>query len=381
MFFKKKAQDFLNETIDKSEIIENLFVKIYNMEKIAVKMAISYIANAISNSEFKFYENKKIIKNDFYYRLNVSANPNQNSTQFWQKAITNMILDGEALAFTNKDYVYIADSYNPIKEDLKGNRYENISLAFSDKYFDKNFDEVFLFRIDSMDFVKILLTVLNNYGYVFSESCNDLLSANAERWIYEADNLEHGDKDFNEKWRKRISTKLKEFLESRRGLYPKNSGSKIFQLETKQKNISAGDIVNIRKDIFEIVANVFKMPISMFTGNINNMNDVVSTFLTFCVDPIADMLGQEVTRKLYSEEQYFEGCLCKVDTSCITHYDLFGISDKADRLIASGVTDIDEIRTKVNLEELNTSWSKQHYFTKNYGKIEDVLKGGGDNEK
>ena len=53
-----------------------------------------------------------------------------------------MILDGEALAFTNKDYVYIADSYNPIKEDLKGNRYENISLAFSDKYFDKNFDEV-----------------------------------------------------------------------------------------------------------------------------------------------------------------------------------------------------------------------------------------------
>ena len=202
MFFKKKAQDFLNETIDKSEIIENLFVKIYNMEKIAVKMAISYIANAISNSEFKFYENKKIIKNDFYYRLNVSANPNQNSTQFWQKAITNMILDGEALAFTNKDYVYIADSYNPIKEDLKGNRYENISLAFSDKYFDKNFDEVFLFRIDSMDFVKILLTVLNNYGYVFSESCNDLLSANAERWIYEADNLEHGDKDFNEKWRK-----------------------------------------------------------------------------------------------------------------------------------------------------------------------------------
>ncbi len=382
MFLKRKILDFLNNTYeDKSIELEALFKETYMLEKLAVQNAISYVANAISNSEFKIYKNNRLIKDDNYYHLNISANVNENSTQFWNKVITTMFLKGEALSFLSNGDIYVADGYSTDFKDLKGHQYESISLYNSERLFDKSANDIFLFRMEPIDFVKILFNVLSKYGNLFSESCNDLLNANAERWIYEVDNLAHGDESFNKKWSEKISTNLKTFMDSRRGVYPLTKGINIKSLKSENKGISSSDVINIRKDIFEIVANTYKMPLSMFSGNINNVEEVVNIFLTFCVDPIADMIGKELTRKLFTKSEFLDGCYVKVDTSCVTHYDLFSIADKADKLIAAGISNIDEIRSKVNLEEKNTSWSRQHWFTKNYGKIEDILKGGDQNGK
>lgn len=379
LFFKNKMMDFLNNKYDKSTIeIEALFKDTYLMEKLAVQSAISYVSNAISNSEFQIYNNDKLVKDDNYYRLNLEANINENSSQFWNKVITNMFLEGESLGFLFRGEIFVADSYFPNKEDLIGHKYEQISLHNSDKVFNLKASDVFVFRNEQIDFIKILYSVLNNYGSIFSETCNDLLNANAERWIYEVENLGHGDEDFQSKWKNKISKSLKSFLDSRKGVYPLTKGLTLKQLKNENKGVTTTDVINLRKDVFEIVSNTFKMPMSMFTGNINNVEEVVNIFLTFCVDPIADMIGKELTRKIFTEEEFLNGCYVKVDTSCVNHYDLFSISEKADKLIAAGISNIDEIRSKVNLEQKKTKWSLQHWFTKNYGKIEDILKGGDD---
>lgn len=380
MFGKRKINDFLNNTYENIEI-ESLFKDAYMMEKLAVQNAISYVANAISNSEFQVYKNNKQIKDDNYYHLNISANVNENATQFWTKVIMTMLLEGECLSFLYRDDMFVADNYVTDYKDLEGHNYQSITLNNSNKSFNKKAKDIFLFRMESVDYVKILFSALSKYGSLFSESCNDLLNSNAERWIYEVDSFEHGNDDFNKKWKEKISKNLKSFMESRKGVYPITKGRELKSLKSETKNISANDIINIRKDIFEVVANAYKMPLSMFTGNINNVEQVVNIFLTFCIDPIADMIGKELTRKLFTEEQYKAGCYVKVDTSCVNHYDLFSIADKADKLIAAGISNIDEIRSKVNLEEKDTSWSKQHWFTKNYGKIENILKEVMNNEK
>lgn len=379
MFGKRKMMDFLNNMIEKESIkVEALFKDTYMLEKLAVQNAISYVANAISNSEFQVYCNGKQVKDDNYYHLNVSANVNENATQFWTKIITNMLLDGESLSFLYRGDMFVADNYNPEYKGLEADNYQFVSVNNSNKAFNKKTNDIFLFRMEPIDHIKILFSALSKYGNLFSESCNDLLNANAERWIYEVDNLAHGNEEFNKKWKEKISKSLKSFMESRRGVMPLRKAEVLKTLKSESKNISANDIINIRKDIFEVVANAYKMPLSMFTGNINNVEEVVNIFLTFCVDPIADMIGKELTRKLFTAEQYASGCYVKVDTSCVNHYDLFSIADKADKLIAAGIANIDEIRSKVNLEEKKTTWSSQHWFTKNYGKIEDILFKGGD---
>ena len=40
----------------------------------------------------------------------------------------------------------------------------------------------------------------------------------------------------------------------------------------------------------------------------------------------------------------------------------------------SGVVNIDEVRSELGYEQLNTEWSKKHFVTKNFEEIERFLK-------
>lgn len=54
------------------------------------------------------------------------------------------------------------------------------------------------------------------------------------------------------------------------------------------------------------------------------------------------------------------------------YVDVFEIAEKIDKLIASGMYCIDELRRKLGETELNTEESKKHWITKNYEDITTV---------
>ena len=111
-------------------------------------------------------------------------------------------------------------------------------------------------------------------------------------------------------------------------------------------------------------------------GNITNMNEIVKVFLTFCIDPIAEMLSEEITRKTYPGYlEWSKGNYVKVDTSTINHIDILDVAEKADKLIASGTCCIDEVREIIGFDKLNTKFSQQHFITKNYDTAENRLIG------
>ncbi len=116
-----------------------------------------------------------------------------------------------------------------------------------------------------------------------------------------------------------------------------------------------------------------KIPLPMMYGNITNMQEIVKVYLSFCIDPLADMMSEELTRKTTDYFTWKSGNRVEVDTSCINHIDIFEIADKADKLISSGIMDIDEVRTRLRLDTLDTEFSKQHWITKNNAKIEDTF--------
>ena len=111
-------------------------------------------------------------------------------------------------------------------------------------------------------------------------------------------------------------------------------------------------------------------------GNITNMNDIVKSFLTFGVDPYADMIGKVLTGQ-YGMEEWLEGNYYKVDTSTVNHVDIFDMADKIDKLISSSFACVDEVREKSGLDRLDEEWSSRHLLTKNYEFIDKQnLQGG-----
>ena len=109
------------------------------------------------------------------------------------------------------------------------------------------------------------------------------------------------------------------------------------------------------------------------------MKEVMNTFITNVIDPYAKMIERELSRK-EGYQSWKEGNYAKVDTSKINHIDILEVAEKLDKLISSGTTCIDETRALIDMEALNTDFSKTHFITKNYDTVENRLKGGENNE-
>lgn len=80
---------------------------------LAIQIAVSYIANAISKCEIKFYKNgKKDTQSYQYYLWNVKPNNNQSGSEFINKLVTKMLTNPDgALVIQNNGKIYVADSY------------------------------------------------------------------------------------------------------------------------------------------------------------------------------------------------------------------------------------------------------------------------------
>ena len=129
----------------------------------------------------------------------------------------------------------------------------------------------------------------------------------------------------------------------------------------------------MRKEIFEVTAQALKIPLSMMYGNIQNMNEIVKVYLSICIDPLADMLGEEITRKYYNYEEWKKGNYVQIDTSCINHIDIMEVADKVDKAIASGVANINEMRKRLGMNELEEEFAGVHWMTKNYALADNVM--------
>lgn len=136
------------------------------------------------------------------------------------------------------------------------------------------------------------------------------------------------------------------------------------------------DITSITKEIFDKVAQAFKIPPALLRGDIADIEKITDNFLTFCIDPLCSMVQEEISRKRYGKSAFLNNSYLKIDTTCIKHIDIFSISESFDKLIASGGYSIDELRIKAGDTPLNTDWSKKHWITKNYSDIENT--GGGE---
>lgn len=366
---------FLEKKIDTSEINPVVLEKFDQIafRELALHIGVSYIANTLSKCEIKTYENGKEVKSKLYYKLNVSPNANESSSQFINHFIENYYYNGEALVIPHGDMIYCADYFDVDDSDpLKEFIYSNITLGRHQLRKKYRSNEVFHFKLDNQNVKSLIDLLYDKYSEIISLAIQTFKRTNGRKYKLLLEQYKAGDPNFNKVFEEVIKVQLKSFLENDNAVYPQFKGTNLEELTNTAGNTS--DIVAMRKEVFEVTAQALKIPLSMMLGNITNMNEIVKVYLSICIDPLADMISEELTRKYYSFEEWNKGCYVKVDTSSINHVDILEIADKVDKAIASGFCNIDEVRRRAGLDELNTEFSTSHFITKNYSLAEEVLK-------
>lgn len=373
----KKSKDIVEEENPGETEYED-FIEELRCKEIALYIAISYITNTISKCPFKVYENGKEVKNDLYYTLNVKANPNETASRLKYKIIDKMFYKGESLVFLYDNNLYCADSFITEHKPLKGDIFQNITLDNETGIiYDRKREDVYYFNLENdkqFSKVKNLIdSMYSGFQNLLKYAVSSYEGSNIEKYILDVPQVQAGEPEFMKKYRENLQEQLKKFLKNPKGVYPQFKGYKLDKLVNAQQKSDSEDIRNIKKEVFETVAETFRMPISMLYGNMTNVKEIMSQYLTFAIDPLATMISQELTSNSFTINEWKQGCYIKVDTTAINHQDIFEIADKIDKTISSGIFCIDEIRVKIGESPLNTEWSKKHYITKNYAVADEFL--------
>jgi len=346
-----------------------------NIELFAIHSAISLIANSVSKCEFKTYAKGVEFKGDVYYKWNVEPNKNQNSSQFLQVLITKLLFKNEVLLLPIGDQLIIADSFYQDEFAIKENTFSSITsgtMSFDKVY---NMSDVYYYKLGNTDIRALLSNLIVGYNDLLNMSIGKYNRSGGRKGILDIDATASSNKEFHEKLDTLMNTRFKKYFEAENAVLPLEKGYKYEEKGgegSKKSTSEIADIAMITKEIFERVGQGFKIPPALLRGDIADIGATTDNFLTFCVDPLVDMLGEENNRKTYGKVAFLAGNYMRIDTTTIKHIDLFSISESFDKLIASGGYSIDELRVKAGDVALNTPWSMQHVITKNYQKIESL---------
>lgn len=353
-------------------------------EEFLIHSAINLIANCISKCEFKTFNQGKEMQGEEYYMWNFEPNLNQNSSQFIQELVTRLLYNNECLVVESGGQLIIAEGF--IKEEyaLKETVFSGVSRkGFT---FDRSFrmSNVLYFRLNNKNIRCLLTNLCNGYDKLLQEAIDKYEKAGGEKGILtidaQASGRKYGSKTFEEVFEELMNKRFERFFKNRNAVLPLFSGFGYVPRngaeQSKKSSSEVKDITDLSNEILMKVSQAFNIPVSLLRGDVSDVKDITKNFLTFCIDPICNMMSGEINRKRYGREQVQKKSYMKVDTTCTMHIDLFDIAEKIDKLIASGMYCIDELRRKAGDAELGTEEAQQHYITKNYTELNGGVQSG-----
>lgn len=357
------------------------------LRELAFWTCVGKIANALTKCEFRtFYKGRETFE-DEYYLWNYEPNKNQNKAEFLSKAMEKLFRNNELLVVESYDgQLLVADSFVVTKNTLYGNTYSDVVV--DDYQFSRTFrsDEVMHWTLNNQNVNQIIQGLYNSYNKLIDYSAKSYLKSRGSRGILDISALAQSDKLFEDKLTKLMNQYFKTFFENANAVLPLYEGYKYTDLGSKTYSEGTSrDIKNQYDDIFDFTARGFSMPPSLAKGDVQDTEKAVDEMLTFCLDPLACMLQQEINRKRCGKEELRKGTRLQIHTSRVKHIDMFDISGAADKLISSGVYTVNMILRAIGEPEIEEEWANKHFITKNYTTIQEFLeeqqKGGGKSEK
>ena len=371
-------RDFLTGGIVTSKQVtdEELYsiVAEIHIRELAFWSCVNMIANSVSKCELKTFKNNKEIKGQEYYLWNIEPNKNQNSSAFMHKLISQLYLNNECLVIEENDQLLVADSFQQTEYALIDNTFEGVTVAdytFPKKY---RMSEVMYFKLSEKDMRKVTNGIHESYGKLISYGMKAYQKSRGNRGVLNYKALAQGNEAAKTAFDDLMNNRFKKFFTAENAVLPLPEGYVYTDIGSKTySNEGTRDIRSMMDDISDFTAKGFGIPPALAKGDIAGIKDAMVTYLTFCMDPLVDNIAEEINRKRYGFSEFSKGNYMKIDTKSILHVDLLSVSTAIDKLIASGAFCINDIRKLVGEEIIDEPWAWQHFLTKNYSSIEDVL--------
>ena len=199
------------------------------------------------------------------------------------------------------------------------------------------------------------------------------------RGILDIDDTAEAEPDFEETYEDLVTDKFRKYFTADNAVLPMFKGYKFTE---RDNNAAAGktetqgtrDIRNMMNDIVELTAQAFGIPASIAT--VKSVSDAdFKAFMTAPVMPIVKSIVQEINKKLYGQQLVFAGTYITANLADVRYTDLFDVANPIDKLIGSGAFCINDIRTRLGLGIIDEPWAWQHWMTKNYSTVNDLLDG------
>ncbi len=350
-------------------------------KELAIQSCINLIANTIALAEFKTYDKGVEVRKDNYYLLNVEPNPNKNASKFWRDVITRLIYDNECLVIQEGGFFYAAESFDVTKFAFKDYVFSNIVIDGYQLKETKISPEVFHFELHDEKIKTVIDGLYSSYSELIAASQSHYKRNNARRGKLKVPTDYPQTDAAQEDLQDLLGRRFKRFFEAEGGaVIPLTSGLDYEELTSNigvKGGIEGRDIRAFIDDIFDMVAIAFQVPTALLRGNVSDTDKAINNFLMFCINPLAEILTDEINRKLYAKTNYLQRSYIRLDTSHIKVVDIKDVANALDVLLRIGAYSIDDCLVTLGMEPLNTSWSKARWMTKNYETVEKSFEGGG----
>jgi HK97 family phage portal protein len=347
-------------------------------KELAIRQAVSIITNIVSKCEIKvYYDGEVDDTSKEYYAWNIAPNDNQNGAELLAKIVEELLLCNHALVFEAGKGRYCADDFNIEKDGTKPYIFTGVSVdggSFSKQFKRK---DVLYFKLGNAELTRLIDNVYASYGEVMAFTINNYKQRSGSKWKLKISAAAKARADFKQTYADITQKSLKTFFEATNAVYPEFEGYELTQYPVTMSDTKSADITALRQDIVNMVASVYKLPLSVMNGTAVSDADM-KQLQTQCIEPIVSVIAKELTKQMFTFEQWKKGCRFEVDTTNIEHLDISSLAGAAEKLIGSGLMNIDEVRVRIlGLNALNTEQSTKYWITKNFADIETMSNSDG----
>src|SRR5699024_8344677 len=96
---------------------------------------------------------------------------------------------------------------------------------------------------------------------------------------------------------------------------------------------SIDDIKKLKNQYTEEVAKAVGYPVAFLRGDMADVEKITRNYLRFCIDPILEVIENEIHRQFFYESEYLNGDC--VEIKRVTYRDLLDLSTAIDKLVSS----------------------------------------------
>ena len=371
----KQSQHFSLTGGDLCVIASDIYVR-----ELAFWSCVNLIANAVSKSVLKTYQNHKEVKQAEYYRWNVEPNANQTSSEFWHKVLAKLYRENECLVVVNRDALLVADSFNTTPNEVFGNSYTDVQVG--EITFKRTFqqNEVFYFKLSEQDMNLLISGLYNSYYKLIDAGMNDYQSERIVRAVFEMGTatIPTDIEDDVKKVQDYMATRFKPFFTPNNGnhsILPLRDGEDMKEFGNKGAYAKGNsrDVRSLIDDVTDFTARAFGIPVSIVNGEVQDTSKAIEQLMTFCIGPLLEMLEQEINRKLIKYNGFIKGNYFKFDMSGIQFVDILKSATSIDKLISSGAYSVNDVRKLCTQPSIDEPWADEHFMTKNYAQIQEEM--------